>query len=157
MFARKFIDHVETHADQLCKEFMRKIERSDKCGELLRKVPLEEQWQSTREIYRDLTDWLLNKPESVAEDRYVDLGVRRTRQGVPLSELFWVVRAAREYFWEYMERETLLDEPVDFWGGVELLHSLDQFFDRAIYFVIIGHQRASSDEREHAAVLSITR
>ena len=26
MFARKFIEHVDTHADQLCEEFMQKID-----------------------------------------------------------------------------------------------------------------------------------
>jgi hypothetical protein len=154
MFARKFIDHVETHADQLCEEFMQKINRSDRCRELLHKVPAEEQKQSTREIYRNLTDWLLNNTESVTEKHYVSLGMRRAQQGVPFSELFWAVCAAREYFWEYMERETLLDEPADFWGGVRSLHSLDSFFDRALYFVIIGYQTGRQDELARAAAIS---
>ena len=42
MFARKFIDHVNTHAEQLCEEFMQKIQRSDSCKEPLYKVPVEE-------------------------------------------------------------------------------------------------------------------
>src|SRR5437870_10600115 len=55
MFARKFIEHVDTHADQLCEEFMQKIKRSDRCMGLLHRVPLEEQKQSTREIDRKST------------------------------------------------------------------------------------------------------
>jgi len=76
--------------------------------------------------------------------------MRRARQGVPFSELFWVVCATREYFWEYMERETLLDEPADFWGGVQLLHALDRFFDRALDF-IIGYQSAGQEGLGRAA------
>ena len=151
MFARKFIDHVDTHADHLCEEFMQKIKRSDKCKELLQKVPAEEQQQSTRRIYGHLTDWLLTNTDSVTEKEYVSLGMRRAQQGVPLSDLFWAVCATREYFWEYTERETLLDEPADFWGGIRLLHSLDQFFDRALYFVIIGYQTAAKEELGRAA------
>jgi hypothetical protein len=151
VFARKFIDHVDTHADHLCKEFMQKIKCSDRCRELLQKVPAEEQQQSTREIYQNLTDWLLTNSNSVSEERYVKLGIRRAQQGVPLSDLFWAVCATREYFWEYTERETLLDQPADFWGGVRLLHSLDQFFDRALYFVIIGYQTASKEALGHIA------
>jgi hypothetical protein len=151
VFARKFIDHVDTHADHLCKEFMQKIKCSDRCRELLQKVPAEEQQQSTREIYQNLTDWLLTNSNSVSEERYVKLGIRRAQQGVPLSDLFWAVCATREYFWEYTERETLLDQPADFWGGVRLLHSLDQFFDRALYFVIIGYQTASKETLGHIA------
>jgi len=154
MFARKFIDHVDTHADHLCEEFMQKIKRSDRCRELLQRVPPEDQKQTTREIYRNLTDWLLTNTDSGTEERYVGIGMRRAQQGVPFSELFWAVCATREYFWEYVERETLLDEPADFWGGVQLLHSLDSSFDRALYFVIIGYQTAGQNELERAAAVS---
>ncbi len=153
MFARKFIDRVDTHADQLCEEFMQKMQRSDNCKELLHKVPVEELRQSTREMYRNMTDWLLNNAESVSEERYVNLGMQRAGQSVPFSELFWVVCATREYFWEYMERETLLDEPADFWGGIQLLHSLDRFFDRALEFVIIGYQAGGWEGLPHTAAI----
>jgi hypothetical protein len=146
MFARKFIDHVDTHAEQLCEEFMQKIRRSEKCSELLRRVPAEDQRQTTREIYENLTRWLLTNTDTVTEERYVSLGMRRAQQKVPLSELFWAVCATREYFWEYTERETLLDKPEDFWGGVRLLYSLDRFFDRALYFVIVGYEAATNSQ-----------
>ena len=42
----------------------------------------------------------------------------------------------------YMQKECLLEEPVEFWGGVQLLRSLNQFFDRALYFASIGYQEA---------------
>jgi hypothetical protein len=104
-------------------------------------------------MYRNLTDWLLNNAESVSEERYVNLGMRRAGQGVPFSELFWAACATREYFWEYMERETLLDEPADFWGGVQLLHSLDRFLDRALEFVIIGYQMGGREGLPHTAAI----
>ena len=87
MFARKFIDHVDTHADQLCDEFMQKIQRSDNCKELLHKVSVEELRQSTREMYRNLTDWLLNNTESVSEERYVTLGMRRAGAGCSFQRI----------------------------------------------------------------------
>jgi hypothetical protein len=151
VFARKFIDHIDTHADHLCNEFMQKIKSSERCGALLQKVPAEEQRQSTREIYQNLTDWLLTKCDSVTEERYVNLGIRRAQQGVPLSSLFWAVCTTREYFWEYTERETLLENPADFWGGVRLLRSLDEFFDRALYFVIVGYETAVREKLGHIA------
>ena len=157
MFARKFIDHVDRHADRLCEEFTQKIRRSDRCTELLHRVPAEEQKQSTREIYSHLTDWLLSKTDSVTEKHYVTLGRRRAEQGVPFSELFWAVCATREYFWEYTERETLLEEPTDFWGGVRLLHSLDRFFDRILYFATIGYETAAKDALGRVAMVATKR
>jgi len=47
----------------------------------------------------------------------------------------------------------LLDEQVDFWGGVILLHSLNRFFDRALYFTIVGYQKIVRDTRTGASAI----
>ena len=98
------------------------------------------------EIYRDLTDWLGVEADSPFKRRYVDLGIQRAHQGVPLDQVFWAVCIAREYLWEYIQQECLLDEPVEFWGGVMLLRSLDRFFDRTLYFTVVGYQKAVKHE-----------
>ena len=152
MFARKFVDQVDTHADQLCELFMRKINNSDRCRELLRKVPAVELQQSVRAIYRDLMNWLLKQTAS-SEEPYLRLGTRRAQEGVPLCETFWAVCASRQYFWEYTESETLLEAPADFWGGMEMLHSLDRFFDRTLYFIIMGYQTAGKNEHRCATAV----
>jgi len=59
--------------------------------------------------------------------------------------VFWAVCIASEHLWDYMQQECLLEEPVEFWGGVMLLHSLKQFFDRALYFTLLGYQKAGKD------------
>lgn len=143
MFAQKLVRHLEAHSDQLTREFMEKISRSGKCAELLRRVPLEEEEQSIRHIYQDMTKWLLNANRPADAQFYVELGKRRAAQGVPFSELLSGVCAARQYFWEYVERETLLDQPTDFWGGVKLLHSLDSCLDSGLYFAAIGYSQAN--------------
>jgi len=40
----------------------------------------------------------------------------------------------------------LIEEPVEFWGGVMLLRSLNQFFDRALYMARLGYEMASGAE-----------
>ena len=51
-----------------------------------------------------------------------------------------------DHLWEYIQQECLLDEPVEFWGGVMLLRSLDRFFDRTLYFTVVGYQKAVKHE-----------
>jgi hypothetical protein len=141
MFARKFLSHLEDHANQLSEGLTEKITRSGRCTGLLDRVPAKEQKQTMREIYRQMAEWLLNENKAVDQEYYVSVGMRRAQQGVPFSELLSAVCAARQYFWEYVERETLLDEPADFWGGVRLLRSLDSFFDTVLCFAAIGYQK----------------
>jgi hypothetical protein len=96
-----------------------------------------------------LTDWLQGEPAK-KEEYYIALGMRRAEQGVPFHELLSVIFAAREYFWDYVERETLLDAPVDFWGGVKLMRSLNTCFDNALYHTSVGYHEVSKQHYEHA-------
>jgi hypothetical protein len=146
MRAMKLVQHMRTNADRMSERTIQLIRNSDKCREFLLKVPAEEQKQSSLEIYRDLTDWLASETDSSIQERYVALGLQRAQQGVPFTDLFWAVCITHEHLWEYMQQECLLDEPVEFWGGVQLLRSLTQFFDRALYFALLGYQRASKGE-----------
>ena len=58
----------------------------------------------------------------------------------------------REYLWEYIQQECLIEEPVEFWGGVMLLRSLNQFFDRALYLALLGYQMAGAEVTASQAV-----
>jgi hypothetical protein len=140
MRALKLVQHMKANAGRMSEALVQKIRTSDRCRDLLVKVSVEEHKQYALDIYVDLTAWPATETESSIEKRYVALGMRRAEQSVPFSELFWAVCIANEYLWEYMQQECLLEEPVEFWGGVQLLRSLNQFFDRALYFASIGYQ-----------------
>jgi hypothetical protein len=142
MRALKLVQHMKANGGRMSEALIQKIRASDRCRDLLAKMPVEEHKQYGLDIYSDLTAWLATETESSIEQRYVALGIRRAEQNIPFSELLWAVCIANEYLWEYMQQECLLEEPVEFWGGVQLLHSLNQFFDRAVYFVSVGYQEA---------------
>jgi hypothetical protein len=128
-------------SDAMAGELVARIRASAKCGDLLAHVPESEQKQYAREIYEDLTEWLVNRRDSVLEQRYVDLGRRRAGQEVSISHLFSAVTIAHEYLWDYMQQECLHEDPIEFWGGVILLRSLNDFFYRVVYFALVGYEQ----------------
>ncbi len=146
MRAPKLVQLMKTKSAALSEEFVRRIRASAKCKELLLRVPESEQKQQCLEIFEDLTQWLSNERDSIIESRYVALGARRAGQKVPLCELSWAISIARESLWDYTQHECLLEEPVEFWGGVVLLRSLNSFFDRVLYFALLGYAKAEHDE-----------
>jgi hypothetical protein len=146
MRALKLVQYMKANADRMSEELIQRIRSSNRCSELLRRVPAEEQKRYALNIYRDLTDWLADEIDSLVESRYVDLGIQRAHQGVPFSHVFWAACIARDYLWEYVQQECLLEEPVEFWGGVVLLRSLNLFFDRALHFTLVGYQKAGIGE-----------
>lgn|SRR5215470_3695681 len=141
----KLVQHMKTNGDRMSQGLLQKIRTSNRCDELVLRVSVDEQKRYGSIIYGDLTDFLSGETESFVEQHYVGLGTQRAQQGVPFSDLFWAVSISRDYLWEYIQQECLLDEQVDFWGGVILLRSLNRFFDRALYFTILGYQRVIRD------------
>jgi len=149
MFSIRLVQLIEAHADKLSQGLMHSLGTSARCTELLRKVPADELKSRVQEIYRNLGDWLLTKTESEIEERYTGLGMRRARQGVPFSQFEWAIILTKEYLWQHLESEGLLEEPVELLGELELLHNLERFFDRAIYFAAVGYESASGHEAAH--------
>ena len=150
MFAFKLIQLVETRAEPLSEGLMRRLKKNDRCIELLRRVPSDELRIRSHEIYRNLNDWLRNKTESEIEERYIGLGMKRAKQGVPYADFLWAISTTKEHLWEFMQSEGLFAEPVDMFGGMDLLRSLDRFFDRILYFAAVGYQNARQVESEQA-------
>jgi hypothetical protein len=146
MRAPKLIQHLRANADTMSERLLDKIRNSPRCSDLLLRVPAVEHKRYAVDVYRDLLEWLAVETDSVVASRYVELGNRRAQQGVPFIHLFWAICVTREYLWEYIQQECLLDEPVEFWGGVMLLRSLNQFFDHALYFTLVGYQNVGAGE-----------
>lgn len=148
MFAFKLTRLIESRADQLSEALMKRLKSSGRCNELLQRVPPHEVRKRSHEIYCNLNDWLRTKTEAEIEERYTGLGIRRAKQGVPFTDFVWAVSTTKECLWQLMEEEGLFAEPVDLYGEIELLHSLDRFFDRILYFAAAGYQAAQKIDGE---------
>ena len=154
MHPLKLVQHMKSNANRMSEGLVDKIRGSDKCSEFLLRVPAEEHKQYALEIYRNLTDWLSSETDSIIEQRYIALGMRRAAQGVPFGSVFWGICIARDYLWDYMQQECLIEDPADFWGGVILLRSLNRFFDRTLYFILGGYQIVGKNELAGASAVS---
>ena len=109
-------------------------------------VPSAELQERVYEIYRHLGEWLIGKDECHLEQRYLQIGARRASQGVPVSELIWVIVLTKENLWEFIQKEAVLERPVEVFGELEMLQLLEQFFDRAIYYASVGYETAIAAE-----------
>ena len=142
MLAVRLVQLIESHVEQLSRELSEKAWNAPQCSDL-RKVPAEELEARTREIYRNLCDWLLDKAETQVERRYTELGATRAQQGVAYSHIFWAITATKQHVRSFVQREGLSDNAMELRGELELLHLLSQFFDHALYYIALGfeHER----------------
>ena len=139
MIALRLVHLIESHSEQLAEGLVKKLERSTRAADL-KKVPAHEIQERTREVYRNLSDWILTKTEDDIERVYVPLGRRRAEQGVTLSALCWALMMTEENLWDFLELEGMREKPLEILGGFELLRLLDTFFEHAIYFATLGYE-----------------
>ena len=147
MLAIRLVRLIESHSEQLARGLTEKVWNCPRCSDL-NKVPAEEFQARTREVYHNLSDWLLYKTEADLERRYTELGARRARQGVAFSHFVWAVTATKEYVRAFVQREGLVDSAMELHGELELMALLDQFFDRALYYAAVGYERERGRARD---------
>jgi len=139
MIALRLVRLIESHSEQLTESLIHKLERSGRAADL-HKVPEDEIRERSREVYRDLSGWLLSKTVDEIERVYTPLGRRRAEQGVNLSAVCWGLMMTEENLWEFLEMQGMRERPLEILGSFELLRLLDLFFDQAIYFATLGYE-----------------
>jgi hypothetical protein len=107
-------------------------------------VPESELTEKVYGVYRHLGEWLLGKTEADIQNHYLEIGARRAAQGVPASQVVWMICLVRENLWDYLQKHAELERPAEIFGELELLEMLDKFFHLAIYYAALGHERATA-------------
>jgi len=143
MFSYRLVRLIESHADSLAQGLEEKVQSSSPVLHF-RNIPGHELRERVYEIYRHLGEWLLGKNELDIEHRYREIGARRARQRVPLSEVVQAIVLTKENLWEFLKGEAVMDRAVEIMGELELLQMLEMFFDRAIYYAAVGYEQETS-------------
>lgn len=151
MLAYRLVRLIENHSERLAEGLLAKLQACDKCRGF-NKVPAYEFRQRVYEIYHNLGEWLLGKKEEDIARRYTEIGRRRRSQGVPLHELVWAIVLTREFLLEYLKRDAVVEKPVEVFGELEMLQLLEAFFDRAVYYAVLGYEETGEAAREHERV-----
>ncbi len=138
MLAHKLMRLIESHSEALVQKLEVTIANSDRCADYKRVSPTELA-TLVGGVYGHLSEWLSTRTEEEIERRYTAIGVRRAEQSVPVSQLLWCFVLVKENLWDYL-RETNLESTAEIFGELELMQMVEQFFDRAIYYAVRGHE-----------------
>ncbi len=150
MHAYRLVRLIETHSEGLAQALLQKIQSCPKLADY-RKVPAEELTRRVAEVYCHLGEWLLGRTESDIEKRYLEIGALRAKEGVPVSQLMWTIALVKANLWDYLKKESVIEKPAEVFGELEILELLDQFFDRAIFYAAVGHERALQERAARGA------
>jgi transcriptional regulator with XRE-family HTH domain len=139
----KLVRLIEVHSETLARDLTERIRNSQRTSDF-RKIPAHELEQATTEVYRNLGEWLLQKTESDIARRFKAVAARRQSEGIRLPQFASALMLSRDHIWRFLQREAFADNIVELHGELQLYQHLTQFFDRALYYAIVGYQEAQA-------------
>jgi hypothetical protein len=143
MLGLKLVRLIEKHSDELALGLTEKLRGSERTCDFC-KVSSEGLCWAAAEIYHNLGEWLLLKTETDIAERFIALGKRRAAEGVGLHQFVWALVISRNHLWQFLQREAFADNIFQLSGKLELQEMLNQFYDRALYYGVLGYTEAKN-------------
>jgi hypothetical protein len=75
------------------------------------------------------------------------IGAQRRTQQIPLNELVFAIMLARRNLWTFISEEIMSTSAIDYHKVNEFWHLVMDFFDKNIYYVILGYERTKTAHR----------
>lgn len=149
MLGLKLVRLIERHSEELALGLTQQVWDSERTCDF-KKIPRGELQSAAVEVYRNLEEWLLRKQEEDIGKRFRTIAARRAAQGVRLRQLVWVLVISRNHLWPFLQRECFVDTILEVFGELEVQQMLNQFFDQAVYYSILGYEDSvERDEAQH--------
>lgn len=150
MLSAKLIELIETHADGLTREALADLATNPRTPSF-QLVPPHELQARIFATYHNLGKWIGDPHDDAVRAEYESWGARRLREGIPLSEIVYALILIKHHLRRFVRNYGLLQlsgdraVPNDLIGlqlhGIqELNYMVDDFFDRAMYYLARGYE-----------------
>ena len=149
MLYEKFIRLVEDHAEALTKEWINEI-KTNPSTKGYRKIDDAILGVRVFDVYKRLGQWIMNadpRDPNTAE-HFIKLGRERAKENLKNSEVIYALILARVVLWRYIVDQGVINSIIDLHQSLEFYQKINNFFDKATYFVAVGFESVRDEEQE---------
>lgn len=141
MVSAKFVQLIESHADQIADRVVAELRRHDRARHIAG-LPETELRESCHRVLRNLGHWLTASSEEEIARYYEERGRVRAAEGVPLHEAVYLLQLLKNRMLDFVRNQGIAQTSIDLYAEEELEHQVGRFFDAAIYHLIRGYEQA---------------
>ena len=139
--SQRLVELIENSADELTQRFIREIRVSEDTPQY-HTYDEDELYRRAYNVYSQLGKWISRETTKAdIAKHYMALGAQRRKEGFQLSEVVEALAMTRRFLWRKVLSEGLLDTVLDLTQALKLNHRVVLFFDRAIYYTVLGYER----------------
>jgi len=149
MLYEKFIRLVEDHAEALTKEWIHEI-KTNPSTKGYRKIDDAILGVRVFDVYKRLGQWIMNADprDPKTAEHFIKLGRERAKENLKNSEVIYALILARVVLWRYIVDQGVINSIIDLHQSLEFYQKINNFFDKATYFVAVGFESVSDEEQE---------
>ncbi len=138
--SQRLVDLVEGNSEKLTQRVIHDL-KTHPGTKSYRKYDDAQLYQRTFRVYKNFGKWMSTET-TVADIRrdYIVLGKQRRREGFAASEVVQALIIIRRHIWLLVESEGFLDSAFDLRLAIDLINHTVVFFDRAIYYTVVGFE-----------------
>lgn len=145
MISAKLVKMIEDHAEQLAQELVNDI-KTNLQTRSYHQFSSKEIHRRVYDVYRNLSDWLIDKTESEIQQSYMALGKERFEEKIPISQVIFSLVLTRNHLVKYVKKHGLADTALEFFMELELLFLVTKFYDKAIYYTVCGYEEQQTKD-----------
>ncbi|HEK86649.1 MAG: hypothetical protein ACPLZD_03890 [Candidatus Saccharicenans sp.] len=137
--SKKLVEMIEKDAKNLASAYLQEVKKHPNLP-TYHSLPEKEVYERAYQVYSQLERWISYELESEKmREHWIELGRQRRLEGFSLPEIFLSLCLERKQLWNKIQAEGLLDNALDLYQALELYNRIVTFFDRALYYAIIGY------------------
>ncbi|RPJ55459.1 MAG: hypothetical protein EHM23_26160 [Acidobacteria bacterium] len=154
MIYRRIVDLIKRDPERLAASWCSHIKRSEVTVNYHRLSDAELIARHTR-VFEGLAQWLEHSMTRDELNRfYSHLGRERYAERFPLCQVQYALLIAKRNFWELVQSQGLLDSSLEFYQAMQLMSSIDLYFDLGTFYIIRGYMDAMSNKLQESAGLT---
>ncbi len=147
LLINRFIGLIEDHAESLSLRWVNEV-RTNSLTRGYAKLSKNELHDIVFTRFRRLGKWI-EKREGLEKDiaeNFCKIGRSRAQSGIVSSEVVYSLILEKDILWHYIQNEGIINEGIDMNRALQFIDRLNYFYDKAIYFCLVGYENAHLDE-----------
>jgi hypothetical protein len=157
MLGARLLQLIQSHAESLTNEVIVDLRTNDRTPSFHQLSPSDLE-SRIGALYSNLGRWIGDPDESAVRVEYEEMGRRRFREGVQVSEIVYALLLTKRHLRRYIRDHGLVDFagdrmmpdellPLELHSIQELNYQVGEFFDRALYHLARGYEAEAATAR----------
>lgn len=135
------ISIIETRAEQIAKAWYQEVKESNYTP-TIKEMPAEEAMGIALNVYNKLGYWLKPESDHEVQQTYIRFGESLSYRDFRMEEVVMILVLIKRYLWLHLLAEGIMSTNLEIYQALEVNNKVVLYFDRAIYFALIGYKRA---------------